>query len=174
LARSMPKSVTVRPVRRIAHPTDFSPASRKALAWAIRLAKEYQAELVLIHVLPPPTPIFEAESELRPQLESALSLLTTGIRTQKIATKRLLLKGTSSIDKQIVRSARAEQVDLIVMGTRGRTGLSRLLMGSVAARVIARAHCPVLVVRGQSVQASSLQRSELQRDPCKKKREFIP
>lgn len=137
------------PIRRIAYPTDFSRASRNALDWAVRLVRQYHAELLLIHVLPPPTPIYETESALRPRLEAALSVLMKGLRMQKIAAKRLLLKGTKALDKQIVRAARAKRADLIVMGTHGRTGVSRFFTGSVAARVIARAHCPVLVVRGR-------------------------
>lgn len=160
-------------IHRIVYPTDFSPASRRALAWAIHLAKRYQADLLLIHVLPPPTPIFETESALRPQLESALSLLLKGIRKQKIKARRLLLKGTDAIDRQIARSARAERADLIVMGTHGRTGIARLLTGSVAERVIARAHCPVLVVGGKSVEANFSQRTLAHHDEPKKK-EIVP
>lgn len=143
-------------IHRIAHPTDLSLNSKNALAWAVRLAKEYEAELLLIHVLPPATPIFEIETALRPQLENALSLLIKGLRNEKINIKRLLLKGTGAIDKQIVRSARIERADLIVMGTQGRMGISKLLIGSVASRVIAKAHCPVLVVRGRSLRRAFL------------------
>lgn len=141
-------------VRRIVHPTDLSPASKNALAWAVHLAKENQAELLLVHVLPPPTPIYEAEPVLSPQAESAMSDLKRRAKKEDIVVKRLFLKGTMPVDKQIVRSARTLRADLIVMGTHGRTGISRLLTGSVASRVIARAHCPVLVVRGQSAGAS--------------------
>ena len=140
-------------IRRILHPTDFSPASINALAWAVKLAKQHQAELLLVHALPPPTPIFEAESQARPQAESAMSELMVKVRKENVSVKRLLLKGTTSIDKQIIQSARILRADLIVMGTHGRTGISRLFVGSVASRVVARAHCPVLVVRGRSVRA---------------------
>lgn len=134
------------PIRRILHPTDFSPASVNALAWAIHLAKENHAELLLIHVLPPPTPIYEAESALPPQAESAMSDLKRKVKKENVSVKRLFLKGTLSIDKQIVQATKSLQADLIVMGTHGRIGISRLLTGSVTSRVIARAHCPVLVV----------------------------
>lgn len=133
-------------IRRIVHPTDFSPASGKALAWAVDLAKRNQAELLLIHVLPSPTPIFEVESPARPAAESAMSALMKKVQGEKVRVKRLLLKGTTAIDEQILRSARIARADLIVMGTHDRTGLSRLFLGSVASRVIARACCPVLVV----------------------------
>ena len=161
-------------IRRIVHPTDLSPASKNALAWAIHLAKENQAELLLIHVLTPPTPIFEAESALRPQSESALSALLKNIQQENIPAKRLLLKGTNSISKQILRAARILRADLIVMGTHGRSGISRLFTGSVASRIIARSHCPVLVVRGESGRASSSPRTWSQHDECNKKTELIP
>ena len=140
-------------LKRILHPTDFSPASVNALAWAIELAKQNQAELLLVHVLPPPTPIFEVESHARPQAESAMSDLKRKVKKENVSVKRLFLKGTISIDKQIVRATKTLQADLIVMGTHGRTGVSRFLTGSVASRVIARAQCPVLIVRGRSVRA---------------------
>ncbi len=84
-----------------------------------------------------------------------MSDLKRRVKKEDVIVKRLFLKGTISIDKQIVRAAKSLQADLIVMGTHGRTGISRLLTGSVASRVISRAHCPVLVVRGRSVRASS-------------------
>jgi nucleotide-binding universal stress UspA family protein len=146
-------------IRRIVHPTDFSPASRRAVVWAMWLAKQNQAELLVVHVLPPPTPIFEVESAELPQAEAQLSAMMRKTRWVKVKTKRLLVKGKTSVARHIVESARILQADLIVMGTHGRTGISRFFTGSVASRVIARARCPVLVVRGQSTKASSSQRT---------------
>ena len=77
-----------------------------------------------------------------------MSALAAEARQKVTSVKRLFLKGTIPVDKQIVRAARTLRADLIVMGTHGRTGLSKLFVGSVAARVVARAHCPVLVARG--------------------------
>ena len=77
-----------------------------------------------------------------------MSALANETRQKRVSVKRLILKGTIPVDKQIVRAARTLGADLIVMGTHGRTGLSKLFIGSVASRVVARAHCPVLVVRG--------------------------
>lgn len=142
-------------IRRIVHPTDLSPASQDALTLAIDLAKQNHADLLLLHVLPPPTPVYEVESTLRPKAESTMSALADEARQKGVSVKRLFLKGTISVDKQIVRSARTLGADLIVMGTHGRTGISRLLTGSVASRVIARASCPVMVVRRRSRRARS-------------------
>ena len=155
-------------IRRIVHPTDFSLASRTALVWALRLAKQNRAELVVVHVLPPPTPIFEVEPAERLQAEAQLSALMRRIRWVKVKTRRLLLKGKTSVAKHIVESARILRADLIVMGTHGRTGIAKLFIGSAASRVIARAHCPVLVVHGQSVRAGSSQRTWSRHEECKK------
>ena len=141
-------------IRRIVHPTDFSPASQGALILALKLAKQNRAELMVVHVLPPATPIFEVESAERPHAEAQLSALMKKIRWIRVKTKRLLLKGKTSVATHIVESARILKADLIVMGTHGRTGVSRFLVGSAASRVIARAHCPVLVVRGRSSKQS--------------------
>jgi nucleotide-binding universal stress UspA family protein len=145
--QSIPRSVHA--FNRISHPTDFTVASGNGLAWAIHLAKQYQAELLLLHVLALPVPIFEIEPPMKSEAEIALSILLARLETSQIKARGFLLTGKTSIDRQIVRAARAEQADLIIMGTRGRTGLSRFLAGSIASRVIARAHCPVLIVPGQ-------------------------
>jgi len=149
------KPLLTAPVHRIAHPTDLTAVSNNALTWATFLAKANEAELLLLHVVPPPVPIFEAESPLKASAEHELSLLLTKLRTSDVNARAFVLCGTKSIDSQIIRAARLEKIDLIVMGTRGRTGLSRLFIGSVASRVVARAHCPVLVVRGQSLRATT-------------------
>jgi universal stress protein A len=146
----MSASVAVHVIRRIAHPTDFSIASGKALTWAIDLARQYRADLLLLNVAPPPTPIFEIESPMKAEAERALSMLLAELEAADIRARGFILTGNTSIDSQIIRAAKLEHVDLIIMGTRGRSGLSRLLAGSLASRVIARAHCPVLVVPGRS------------------------
>jgi nucleotide-binding universal stress UspA family protein len=141
------QSVTAHTIRRIAHPTiDFSSVSENGLAWAINLAHDYQAELLLLRVVPPPTPIFELESPMKSEAEIVLAVLLAKLETARIKARGILLTGTSSPESQILRAARLERVDLIIMETRRRTGISRLFTGSLASRVISRAHCPVLVV----------------------------
>jgi nucleotide-binding universal stress UspA family protein len=144
--QSVCASVDLHTIGRIAHPTDFSIASENALSWAIYLARQYQADLLLLNVVPPPTPIFEIESSLKSGAERTLSVLLGKLETTDIRARGFLLTGNTSIDNQIIRAARLENVDLIIMGTRGRSGLSRLFVGSLSSRVITRAHCPVLVV----------------------------
>ncbi len=146
-------------IRRILHPTDFSRASGQALAEAIELAKQNHAELLLLHVMSPVTPYLAEDSYVSPALytqmeesvkheaESAMSALIAKAKKAKVDPESLLVKGIPH--EQIVRVAKSRRTDLIVIGTHGRTGISKFFMGSVASRVIAMAHCPVLTVRGR-------------------------
>src|SRR3990172_6466737 len=146
-------------IRRILHPTDLTAISDNALAAAVRIAKQNHAEILLVHVLPPPTPIYEIESSFRPEAEEALAKLLKRATDIGVKAKRVLIKGSAPVSNNIARCARFFGADLIVMGTRGRTGISRWLVGSHASRVIARAHCPVVVVRGQSARMHSSKRT---------------
>ena len=146
-APQIPGSFPASFIGRIAHATDFTAASKNALNWATLLAMSNEAELLLVHVLPPPVPIFEVDSPLKPKAELQMSLLLTELESKGVDARGFLLSGTDSVDHQILKAARREQADLIVMGTNGRTGLSRLFLGSVASRVIARADRPVVVIR---------------------------
>ncbi|MFQ5681708.1 MAG: universal stress protein [Candidatus Binatia bacterium] len=146
-------------IRRILHPTDFSRASGRALAEARELAKQNKAELLVVHVMETPMPYAateeyasptlyaELESTARRQAEATISALLKKIQKARVKAKGLLLKGTPH--EQIVQVAKTRRVNLIVMGTHGRTGISKLFMGSVAGRVISTARCPVLTVRGR-------------------------
>jgi nucleotide-binding universal stress UspA family protein len=144
--------------RRILHPTDFSAPSRRAFTTALRLARADGAALTIVHVLVPafppvggiyasiPPAAYEAiEAAARRRAEAALARLVTRARAARVRARGLLVTGIPH--EQIVR--RARQADLIVIGTHGRTGLPRLLLGSVAARVITLARRPVLTVRGR-------------------------
>lgn len=135
------------PISRIAYPTDLSETSDEALYWATQVAKASAADLLLVHVLPPPVPLFEAEPFEKPEAERAMSVLLATVKASGISARGLLLTGTDSIGKQIVCAARFENTDLIVMGTRERSRTFRLFIGSsVASNVVAHAECPVLVI----------------------------
>jgi nucleotide-binding universal stress UspA family protein len=144
--------------RRILHPTDFSRASGPAFARALDLAEQNRAELLLVHVLTPPAPLYtegyvspqyyEAlETEARRGAQTRLSALLAKARKAKARVRSLLLLGIPH--DQITRAARSQRADLIVMGTHGRSGLSKFFIGSVAERVVRLAPCPVLTVRGK-------------------------
>jgi nucleotide-binding universal stress UspA family protein len=134
-------------VRRILCPTNLNCTSRQALEVAITVARQNNAEIFIVHALPPPTPIFETESTYRDQAEAALIRLKERISSRGIQTRRVLIKGTLPVPVSIARCAYFFGADLIVVGTRGRTGVSRILAGSVAAKLIRIAPCPVLVVK---------------------------
>src|SRR6266545_1309495 len=145
----------MRPFRRILHPTDFSPASAPAYRRAVALAKACRAPLVLVHVMTPPSPFI---GEGMPP-ESYADLLAVSMRSAKrrlaaalararrdgIRAQVVFAEGLPA--DQILRAARRARADLIVMGTHGRTGLSRAFMGSVAERVVRESRYPVLTVR---------------------------
>ena len=143
-------------VRRILHPSDFSPASRPAFRKAIELARTYRAQLLVAHVLPmvpvmpgayiSPAVWDDLERSQRAAAQRDLDRLVARAKEAGVrATGTLLDIGITH--ERIVRFARARRVDLIVMGTHGRSGLTKALLGSVASRVISTARCPVVTVR---------------------------
>jgi nucleotide-binding universal stress UspA family protein len=137
------------PIKSILHPTDFSKYSRTAFEVACALARDYGAKLLVVHVVVPPVVVFgegaimpEPENT-RPQLHSQLQQITA---TQgQIAIEHYLTDGDAAAE--IVRMAKEQQCDVIVMGTHGRTGMGRMLLGSVAEQVVRRAPCPVLTIK---------------------------
>jgi len=148
----------VKHIKRILHATDFSPASERALEEAIDLAKQNDAELLVAHVIEPVRYVAGEEfggPELYVRLEeitdqnakASMKKLIEKVENLKVKAKSLLLKGVAH--EQIVSAAETRKADMIVIGTHGRTGFSKLFMGSVAGRVISTARCPVLTVRGK-------------------------
>lgn len=136
------------PIQTILHPTDFSERSEYAFRLACVLARDHGARLILVHVVPPPVAHGEVVARRGPdgyyeQLERELARIQPpdpGIRVE-----RRLEDGDPGI--VIVQLAREIPCDVIVMGTHGRTGLGRLLMGSVAEHVVRKSPCPVLTVK---------------------------
>lgn len=136
----------------ILHPTDFSACSEHAFRLACSLARDQKARLIVLHVLerpviayggvamapPPPPPISEREAA-RAQLNQIQAPFPG------LAIERRLEEGDA--DTAILQVAEELKSDLIVIGTHGRTGLKRLLMGSVAEKVVRTAKCPVLTVK---------------------------
>lgn len=145
-------------IRRILHPTDFSSASRPAFERALGLARDSRAELIILHVLAPVIPVvgegyiapqtYEAiDTAARQSARKKLDALVGRARKAGVRARALVLEGTAH--ERVVSAARAQRVDLIVMGTHGRSGLARLFIGSVANRVVSAARCPVMTVRGR-------------------------
>ncbi|MGD9723169.1 MAG: universal stress protein [Pirellulales bacterium] len=135
--------------KRILFATDFSPASEAALKYATALARDSGATLLILHVEELPTPYAGGEM-LLPQPEypnpEIRRMLDAVVPTDKsVQYEHHLVLGTPAED--IVRIAEEQHADLIVIGTHGRTGLKRVLMGSVAEAVMRRATCPVLTLK---------------------------
>lgn len=135
----------------ILHPTDFSDCSRYAFRLAGMLAREQGARLVILHVKPTLGPMVaygEALAELEPEgsQEKRWAILhRLRVSDPKVQVEHRLVEGQGA--QEILRQAAEIGADLIVMGTHGRTGLSRLLMGSVAGEVLHKAQCPVVTVK---------------------------
>jgi nucleotide-binding universal stress UspA family protein len=137
------------PIRKILHPTDFSDPARAAFEMACALARDYGAELIVVHVNRPPA-VYAPDGIAMPgPIEDPYELRAKLARVRptdaKVKVTHHMLEGEPA--DQILKAARAEAVDLIVLGTHGTTGLARLLMGSVAETVLRKAPCPVLTVR---------------------------
>ena len=149
--------------RRILMATDFSEASAPALELAVNLAKSGGARLLAAHVYDEPrlpelsfahVRLYgEFESKVKADAARVLAEVAGRARAQGVETEELLLRGFA--DEAIVHAAREQRADLIVMGTHGRRGAGRFFLGSVAARVVASAPCPVLTVRGGEDSARS-------------------
>jgi nucleotide-binding universal stress UspA family protein len=149
----------VKRIRRILHATDYSKASERALQEAVDFAKQNNAEMLVVHVIQPVVPYVAGEdigaAELYVKLEEStkqeaqrsMNKLMQRLERLRIKAKSLLLRGIPA--DQIVKAAKNRKADMIVIGTHGRTGLSKLFMGSVASRVISTAPSPVLTVRGR-------------------------
>lgn len=143
-------------IKRILVPVDFSDCSQKALDYALSFADRFDARIELIHVYEPPfdlgdVPVQVGDAPPQPigdyirfqvkeHLDRMLATCPDGIA---ISGKMV----TGRVDHEVVRIAEESDADLIIMGTHGRTGLSRFFLGSVAERVLRRATCPVLTVR---------------------------
>lgn len=135
-------------IRTILHPTDFSNYSEFAYHTACALARDYKARLILLHVKPTPTVLygeFGAMPPEPPELYHDLEEKLASLKPAGITVERKLVEG--DVPNEIMRLAEEYASDLVVMGTHGRTGLGRLLMGSVAEQVVRKCACPVLTLK---------------------------
>ena len=147
---------------RIVAATDFTPASRPVLDEAERIARECGAQLLIVHAYRVPAaaelaqvPVGVYEDFLgavRAAGEQRLATLVAQARSRGIDARPLLREGFA--DEEILNAARQERADLIVMGTHGRRGVSRMLMGSVAWQVVSRSPCPVMTVPSEHSSAT--------------------
>ena len=135
----------------ILFPTDFSPAVH-AMTVAASLARDTGAEIVIVHVSEPPAAYGDGEVhlDLLRQSDQMLEAMLHDVVPEDpgVRYRHRLMHGDPAM--MILKAAEEEGADMIVMSTHGRTGLMRLLMGSVAEAVVRRATCPVLTCRQPS------------------------
>lgn len=144
--------------RRIVHPSDFSSASGAAFRKAIEMAKADRAELMIVNVIAPIVPI-AGDGYLSPKMyedlrasavawsQKQLQKLVAKAKQGHVRAKAFILEGPAP--EQIIRFAKSKRADMVVMGTHGRSGFQKLLLGSVAGRVVSGARCPVMTVHGR-------------------------
>jgi nucleotide-binding universal stress UspA family protein len=143
------------PFHRIVVPTDFSDSAEEAWALAQRVAAAPGSEVVLVHVFVEP-PVYgepplaasrtwQVFEEAREWVAAELERWAAAARAKGIAARTAMRAGSPA--EEIVGLAAEERADLVVLGTHGRGGLNRALLGSVADRVVRLAPCPVLTVR---------------------------
>jgi nucleotide-binding universal stress UspA family protein len=145
--------------RRILVATDFAESAERAFEYAVDLAKIHGAELVLLHVymdLPAYPEVSAGQvatiyEEQRRWVDDALDRRARSARASGVLARALVRTGAPA--PVIAETAADERVDLVVVGTHGRSGLDRLLVGSVAERVVRTAPCPVLVAKTRTTAA---------------------
>ena len=141
-------------VRRILVPIDFSAHADAVVAWAVHLAEEHGSEIILLHAYHLPVEFQQMEGAYLPgdfwasvkkDTKEQLKLLGDQLRARGLTVNEVTREGypATVIEEEVER----QQADLIVIGSRGRTGLKHMLLGSIAERVVQKAPCPVLTVK---------------------------
>ena len=141
-------------IKSILVPLDFSPSSKRALDYAVSLARQFKAKLTLLHVVEPMgTPDFAAsfplmmeDDKLMAAAKNELEHALKAARVPRGLVERILVRFGRSFH-EITEAARTRKADLIIISTHGYTGLKHALLGSTTERVVRHAPCPVLVVR---------------------------
>ncbi|MFP3866645.1 MAG: universal stress protein [Desulfobacteraceae bacterium] len=142
-------------VQKILFPIDFSESCEKYVPWVVTIAKKFDATVYLISVTPdvssfasfyaPHANIKGFQEEIKTGAEKKLKeFIAIHLKALPKVETRL---ATGKADERILEVARQEKVDMIIMGSHGRTGLERTIFGSVAEKVIKNATCPVLTIR---------------------------
>jgi nucleotide-binding universal stress UspA family protein len=136
--------------RRILVGFDGSPQSRKAMTTALELAQRLRGEVAALIVVRPPE-FAELEGEVQAALKEADGPLAEAVAWAKAEASRLGLtlrvhKHLGHPAETIVRFAEEQKFDLVILGRRGRSAVTRWILGSISERVLRDAHCPVMVV----------------------------
>jgi nucleotide-binding universal stress UspA family protein len=143
-------------LRRILVPTDFSKSSRNALVYAVAFAEKFNATIHLLHVVQdlalfipeavlPAPPLAPPVEQFAAAAREALHRAIHDLEKPGISIYAEISQGVTA--EEIIAFAREHDIDLIVMGTHGHTGLAHVFLGSIAEKVVRRGPCPVLTVR---------------------------
>lgn len=149
-------------IKSILCPVDFSETSKLAMHYAVAFARHNGASLTLLHVVAPPITSLPGEAgllnvpqadiqEIAEACQERLQAIIDDLQSEQVPITSEVISGIPFLE--IARFADEQGIDLIVMGSRGRTGLSHLLIGSVAERVLRKAPCPVLTVKERGTAA---------------------
>ncbi len=137
--------------KKILCPVDFDDNSLQALAMAIDLARQQDAKLFVLHAVPPVDPLVVSAPIVfaRKREEAHKNLNQMAEKNLKDVKHETMLR-VGHPAAEIIAAVNETDADLVVMATHGRTGVSHLVLGSVAERVVREAPCPVLIVRAKS------------------------
>ncbi len=141
-------------VRRILVPIDFSEHAEAVVEWAAHLAQEHSSEIVLLHVYHLPVEFQQMEGAYLPadfwasvkdEAKRQLGGFGDRLRERRLEVTEIAREGypATVIEEEVER----QNADMVVIGSRGRTGLKHMLLGSIAERVVQKAPCPVLTVK---------------------------
>ena len=137
-------------VNRILAAADFSETSDKAFDYALSLAKVFEAEVVVLHILQEPI-LYQAETDqsyrdaFEQKIQDSMDAMLQRHTCEGVNVATAMRQGAPFVE--IIQFAEAEKCDMIVLGTHGHGPLYNMLLGSVAEKVVRKATCPVLVVR---------------------------
>ena len=144
-------------VRLILVPVDFSESTPPLLDWAAHLAEQHGSSVVLLHAYHLPVEFQQLEGAYLPpdfwasvkaEAEESLARMKAALEQRGVEVETVVCEGYAAT--VIVDEATARNADLIVIGTHGLSGLKHLLLGSIAERVVQKAPCPVLCVKGSA------------------------
>ncbi len=142
-------------IKTILFPTDFSQGARAAMEYAVSMAKDCQAKLILLYVIQDisiaewyiPSSLSAADlvEDMQKSAAKEMDKWQAEAKQQLKDVEALVLRGVPFVE--IIKTAKDKKADMIVIGTHGRTGIDHMLFGSTAEKVVRKSHCPVLTVR---------------------------
>jgi nucleotide-binding universal stress UspA family protein len=132
-------------VERILVPLDLNRLSEAKIPFAEAQARAFGAEIILLHVLPPERPTDDAVSPHEAMARTYLDTITARLRSEGTRVRPLIRAGSAA--ETILQEIEAQRADLVILGSNVRRGLTHLLLGSVAEEIVAKAPCPVLLIR---------------------------